>query len=129
MRIPWLQFDETGVFVIGTGHAPEVPPGAVALPTGMDPATFAGHYLEGGLLVPRPRLAPPVPRAGGGYTLPGCPGATVILVQDLTGGETMAQITPGAGDWEFDLPDPGTYEIEAVPPRPWFPAIYRMEIR
>ncbi len=69
MNHPYLELDETGTYVEGTGFAPRLPDNAIAPPTPGLPSRYEGHYFVDGALVPRPKAPVPVALPGGGYRL------------------------------------------------------------
>ncbi|QBR35414.1 hypothetical protein ETW23_03925 [Leisingera sp. NJS201] len=120
MTLAFLQLDETGVYVTGAGYAPALGENMVAAPEGRDPSEFLRHYYLDGFLVPRPQ--PPLPvRIPGGWQVGGCPLGTGIAVYDVTGGEILDYFTASSGgqDYEFALPDAGTYRLEIDAPDPF----------
>lgn len=120
MSVAYLLLDQTGTYVTGAGYAPALGENMVAAPEGADPSNFLRHYYLDGFLVPRPQ--PPLPVAtDGGWRVAGCPAGTSIAVCDVTGGEILDYWTASAEspDYEFALPDAGTYCLEIDAPDPF----------
>jgi hypothetical protein len=120
MNTAFLQMDETGIYVEGAGFAPALGDGMLPVPAGLRPEALLGHYIAGGVLVPRPR--PPVPvEISGGWRLAACPAGTQVLIHDLAGREVIFQGIVGADgeDFDFVLPDAGQYMVEVDAPLPF----------
>ena len=81
---------------------------------------FLHHYMVEGALVPRP--VSPVPQGiPDGYRLADCPAGSQIFIHDFESGEVIFQtvIETDGADFDFALPDAGSYVIEVDAPRPF----------
>lgn len=119
--IAFLELDQSGVYVLGSGFSSSLPPNSVPSPDQSDPFKFNRCYLVEGALVERPLCPRPEVRTGGGYQILSCPAGSLIVIRDVIGEEVMAEITtsPEEPDVQFDLPDAGEYMVEVNAPLPF----------
>ncbi len=120
VALGYLQMDATGTYVEGAGYAPRLIGGQVPVPDGHRPDAFLRHYMVEGALVPRP--VSPVPQGiPDGYRLADCPAGSQIFIHDFESGEVIFQtvIETDGADFDFALPDAGSYVIEVDAPRPF----------
>lgn len=116
----YLDLDPTGVYVVGVGYSTSPPDDTSMLsPDQNDPYQFAQHHLVNGELIPRPTIPEPT-RIDGGWRFTACPVDTQILIFDTIGEELMCDhtITTDGENFDFALPDAGTYCLEVHPPLP-----------
>jgi len=115
--IHWATLDPTGVYPHTAGRGAGLPEGAVEVPGDLLPAQIIRMMLDGGVWVPRPEV-PPLVIALPLVTCEGLPTGSTVTVTDGETGEVLATLTDPAF---FELPDPGPYAVEVMPPLPWLP--------
>lgn len=110
----YVFFKDDGT-VRAVGSKPYVPEGAYQMPD-----NFSKAMLANMMLVERPE--PPNWAVNGNtYTLTDCPQGTTVKVADMIAGEWLRDSTTETeGETvSFQLPDPGTYQIELHYPFPY----------
>lgn len=129
-KLAYLHLDPSGVYVMGSGRAWEMPENSILSPDQTDPMVYNTYYLVDGALTPRPFSPVPETLPGGGYRISGCPVGTSVQIRDLIGGEDMAEIltTAEQPDVDFEFPDVGDYEVEVDAPLPYVDTITKIRI-
>lgn len=120
-------------FVMRSGSALTVPPGAILLPEG-GPIGIAALDLRiiSGQFKRRPELPGPEVTAfqvnGLAIRFAGLPAGTTAEITDTLIGQQMAVLPEVQGIIQIELIDPGLYRIEVNPPRPWLQMIMTLEV-
>lgn len=122
-RIKFAILDGSGLVVsTGIAQAEAVPEGAVSLAWASDLATIARGYFVDGIWQARP-AAPALQETGPNtWRLPECPAGTVLTIADCEDGTVLID-GPVSGDVDFQLVDPGQYQVELIPPVPFLPFV------
>lgn len=123
-RKRYVILDPEGMVISQGIAAPAgLPPGALVLKGAAAADWIGAAYFDGAQMRPRP-VGPALEPQGTAWVIRACPAGTRVKITDMSDGEVLADVA-AEGDLDLALPDPGSYQIEILPP---IPALPRLEV-